>query len=264
MPVRASLSFSADDQARSVGRERIRLLEAIAQQGSISAAARSVGLTYKAAWDAVSAMNNLFGRPLVEAQAGGRKGGGTRLSDAGRRVVAAFARVEGELARIMRTLEPELDETGISAANLVWGFMMRTSARNALRGRVAAIREDAISAEVALEVADQTTLYAVVTRESVRELGLFPGREAVALVKAPFVIITPADDAQRTSARNRICGTVIRCDPGGVNTELTLDIGGGKTLTAVITSGSAEALGLEVGDRACALFDAAHVILAVN
>ena len=102
------------------------------------------------------------------------------------------------------------------------------------------------------------------TRESLRELGLFPGREVIALIKAPFVIIARADDAQHTSARNRIGGTVVRRDGGGVNTELMLEIGGGKTLTAVITSRSAEALGLEVGDRACALFDAAHVILAVD
>jgi molybdate transport system regulatory protein len=264
VPVRASLSFTADEQPRLVGRERIRLLEAVAREGSISAAARSVGLTYKAAWDAVSAMSNLFGRPLVEAQAGGRKGGGARLSPAGRRVVAGFERIEGELARVMRALEPELDGTGISPANLVWGFLMRTSARNALRGTISTIREDGISAEVALEVADETTVYAVVTRESVRELGLFPGREAVALIKAPFVLIARPDNASRTSARNQIYGILIGCERGGINTELALDIGGGKTLTAVVTSRSAEALGLAVGDRACALFDAAHVILAVD
>jgi molybdate transport system regulatory protein len=264
VPVRASLSFTADEQPRLVGRERIRLLEAVAREGSISAAARAVGITYKAAWDAVSAMNNLFGEPVVEAQAGGRKGGGARLSPAGRRVVAGFERIEGELARIMRSLEPELSGTGISAANLVWSFLMRTSARNALRGTVDAILEDAISAEVALKVADATTIYAIVTRESVRELGLFPGREAVALIKAPFVLVARPDDASRTSARNQICGTLVRREPGGINTELTLDIGGGKTLTAVVTSRSAEALGLAVGDRACGLFDAAHVILAVD
>jgi molybdate transport system regulatory protein len=264
VPLRANLSFSAEHPSWSVGRGRIRLLEAIAREGSIAAAARTIGITYKAAWDAISAMNNLFGRPVVEAQAGGRRGGGARLSEAGRRVIAGFERIEGELARVMRTLEPELRDTGIAANALVWGFMMRTSARNALRGRIAAIREDAISAEVALEVAEATTLYAVVTRDSLRELGLFPGREAIALIKAPFVIIARADEAQHTSARNRIRGTVVRRDPGGVNTELTLDIGGAKTLTAVITSRSAEALGLEVGDPACALFDAAHVILAVD
>jgi molybdate transport system regulatory protein len=117
---------------------------------------------------------------------------------------------------------------------------------------------------VALKVADETTLYAVLTRESVHELGLFPGREAIALIKASFVLIARAEEAQHTSARNRVLGTLARRNPGGVNTELTLDIGGGKTFTAVITSRSAEALGLEVGDGACALFDAAHVILAID
>ena len=264
MAIWASLAFSSDDRPWSVGRERIRLLEAIAREGSISAGARAIGITYKAAWDAVSAMNNLFGRPLVETQAGGRKGGGARLSAAGQQVVAGFERVEGELGRLMRTLEPQLDGTGISATNLVWGFLMRTSARNALRGTIVAIREDEISAEVALAVAEATTLYAVVTRESVRELGLFAGREAVALIKAPFVMIARADDAPLTSARNQLRGTLVRREPGGINTELTLDIGGGKTVTAVITSRSAETLGLEVGEDAIALFDAAHVILAVD
>src|SRR5919108_360659 len=98
----------------------------------------------------------------------------------------------------------------------------------------------------------------LVGRERIRLL------EAVALIKAPFVLVARPDDASRTSARNQICGTLVRREPGGINTELTLDIGGGKTLTAVITSRSAEALGLAVGDRACGLFDAAHVILAVD
>jgi molybdate transport system regulatory protein len=262
--LRAQLSFSAGDLSWSMGRARIRLLEAIAREGSISGAARAVGISYKAAWDAVSAMNNLFGRPLVEAQVGGRRGGGARLSEAGRRVIAGFERIEGGLARAMRALEPELEETGIVTTSLVWGFMMRTSARNALRGTIVSIREDGISAEVALEVAEGTTLYAVVTRDSLCELGLLPGHEAIALIKAPFVIIARAEDAPRTSARNQIAGTVVRLHQGGINTELTLDIGGGKTLTAVITSQSAEALRLEVGDRASALFDAAHVILAVG
>jgi molybdate transport system regulatory protein len=262
--LRAQLSFSAGDLSWSMGRARIRLLEAIAREGSISGAARAVGISYKAAWDAVSAMNNLFGRPLVEAQVGGRRGGGARLSEAGRRVIAGFERIEGGLARAMRALEPELEETGIATTSLVWGFMMRTSARNALRGTIVSIREDGISAEVELEVAEGTTLYAVVTRDSLCELGLLPGHEAIALIKAPFVIIARAEDAPRTSARNRISGIVVRLHPGGINTELMLDIGGGKTLTAVITSQSAEALSLEVGDRASALFDAAHVILAVG
>jgi molybdate transport system regulatory protein len=133
VPIRADLAFSTDDPSFSVGRKRIRLLEAIAREGSISAAARSVGITYKTAWDWVSAMNNLFGWPLVEAHVGGRSGGGAQLSPAGRRVVTGFERIDGELTRLMRTLEPELNGTGISAANLVCSFLMRTSPQRAQR-----------------------------------------------------------------------------------------------------------------------------------
>ena len=263
MPVHPQVSFAAP-HASPIGAERIRLLEAVGREGSISAAARAVGITYKAAWDAIDAMNNLFGRPLVETQAGGRRGGGTSLTPDGLRLVETFHRLEGELARAFQALEPDLSGTGLSAASLMWGFFMRTSARNALRGTVTAIADGAVNAEVALAVSDRTTVTAIITRDSVRELGLFPGREATALIKAPFVMLAPADEARRTSVRNRIEGTVARREDGAVNSEVTLDIGGGKTLTAIITRHSADDLGFAVGEPACALIDAAHIILAVD
>ena len=66
-----------------MGRDRIRLLQAVAREGSITAGAKAAGLTYKAAWDALDAMANLFGRPLLETRTGGRAGGGARLSPTG-------------------------------------------------------------------------------------------------------------------------------------------------------------------------------------
>lgn len=263
MTVRAQVSFAAPSGS-PVGRERIRLLEAVAREGSISAAARATGITYKAAWDAIDAMNNLFGRPLVAGQTGGRRGGGAALTPEGLRLIETFHRLEGELARAFHALEPELSGTGLSAANLMWGFFMRTSARNTLRGTVTAVTDGAVNAEVTLALSERTTLTAVVTRDSVRDLGLFPGREATALIKAPFVILAPADEARRTSVRNRIEGTVSRREDGAVNTEITLDIGGGKTLTSIVTLRSADDLDLTPGRPACALIDAGHIILAVE
>ncbi|WP_129559352.1 winged helix-turn-helix domain-containing protein, partial [Bordetella pertussis] len=63
------------------GQHRIDLLAQIEATGSISAAARAAGMSYKGAWDAIDAMNNLAGEPLVLRSAGGRGGGGTRLTD---------------------------------------------------------------------------------------------------------------------------------------------------------------------------------------
>ena len=95
--------------ARGVGRDRVRLLQAVAREGSITAGAKAVGLTYKAAWDALEAMSNLFGRPLLETRTGGRRGGGAHLTPAGVQVVEAFERLESEMARVLRVIEPDLD-----------------------------------------------------------------------------------------------------------------------------------------------------------
>jgi molybdate transport system regulatory protein len=250
--------------APAIGRERIRLLEAVAREGSITAGAKAVGLTYKAAWDALDAMANLFGQPLLETRAGGRAGGGARLTPAGVRVIRAFHRLEAEMARMVRAVEPELAGTGITPLNLVSGLLMKTSARNALRGTVTAIAADALSAEVAVAIPDAAVVHALVTGESVRELGLCAGREVVVLVKAPFVIVAPGVEPPRASVRNRLPGVVRRCEISAVSAEVVLDIGGGKTIAAAITAQSAKDLGLAPGTPAFALFDAAHVILAVD
>ncbi len=121
-----------------VGRDRIRLLQAVAREGSITAGAKAVGLTYKAAWDALDAMANLFGQPLLETRTGGRAGGGARLTPVGTKVIEAFGRMEAELARVVREVEPGLAGSGISPLNLFSGFFMRTSARNVLRGTITA------------------------------------------------------------------------------------------------------------------------------
>jgi molybdate transport system regulatory protein len=263
LTIEASITLRSED-VPNVGRDRIRLLQAVAREGSITAGARAVGLTYKAAWDALDAMANLFGRPLLETRTGGRAGGGACLTPAGLRVIDAFGRLEAEMTRVLRALEPDLAGSGISPFGLFSGFFMRTSARNALRGTITAIKSDTLSAEVAVTVSDGQTVYALITKESLRELGLCVGREAIVLIKASFVVIAPGNDPPAVSVRNCLQGVVLRCESSAVNAEIVLDIGGGKTIAATITAHSAEALGLSPGKPACALFDAAHVIVAID
>ena len=141
---------------------------------------------------------------------------------------------------------------------------MKTSARNALRGVVSAVTIGQVNAEVTLELADGVELVAIITKESVDELGLAPGREAMALIKSSFVILAPGDAPLRTSARNHLAGTVVRHVEGAVSDEVVLDIGQGKTITATITRHSGQDLGFKVGARAQALIKASHVILAVD
>lgn len=77
-----------------LGPGKIELLEAIGSTGSISAAGRTLGMSYRRAWLLVDAVNRLFKRPVVLAAAGGSHGGGAELTDFGRALIAAYRRIE--------------------------------------------------------------------------------------------------------------------------------------------------------------------------
>ena len=141
--------------------------------------------------------------------------------------------------------------------------MIRTSTRNAYPCRVTAVTEGAVHTLVQMELAGGQPLCAALTLTSAAEMGLAPGTEVLALVKASFVILAAGTLPGPVSARNVLTGTVAARRDGAVYSEIVLDIGGGQTVTATITIDSADRLGLAAGDTATALFKAGHVILAL-
>ncbi len=254
------------DLGAFLGDKRVRLLEAIEAHGSISQAAKQVPLSYKAAWDAVDAMNNLADRPLVERSTGGHAGGGTRLTDHGRRVIALYRAVQAEhqtaLDRLAATFAAEPVGDVRAFQRLLRRMAVRSSARNQFVGTVSDLRAGPIDVEVCLQLDEHLDIMAVVTRDSAERLGLAIGTEAIALVKASSLLLL-ADESMRISARNQLWGQVMRIVDGPVNAEVTLDLGHGRSAVAVITRDSVAALGLAVGTRACAAFKASSVILAM-
>jgi len=259
----AAVSLRRGEGGR-VGAERVALLESVGELGSIRAAADRAGLSYKAAWDAVQALNNLFDAPLVTAQAGGRTGGVAELTPRGRAVVAAFRRMETDLAEVMARLDAGLaGAPDNDLGGLFWSLGMQTSARNALRGTVIRITDGAVNAEVALAVAPGVEIIAIVTRDSVAALRLALGRPVIALIKSTFVVLARGEGLV-TSARNQISGVVTGREDGAVSSEISLAIADGKTLTATITRESAETMGLAEGVTVTALVKAPHVILAIE
>lgn len=90
---------------KKLGPGKVRLLELVAGTGSISAAAREMGMSYRRAWLLIEDSNTLFGAPLVESSAGGAGGGGARLTALGQQVIAAYRRIEREAdALVTRSL----------------------------------------------------------------------------------------------------------------------------------------------------------------
>lgn len=239
------------------------LLGSLESEGSITAAARAVGLSYKSAWDAVSTMNNLSPAPLVDRSVGGRGGGGARLTPAGRRLVQTFRAVEAESERFVQRVNRRVrDREGLATLGRM---TMLTSARNHFVGKVSRVQAGAVNDEIELVLPGGDRIVAVITRGSSRTLGLKRGVEAVALVKSSWIILG-LDDASapvKLSARNCLRGRVLRVVPGPVNGEVELELAGGVSLVAVVTRQSIQVLGLEPGRRACAIFKASSVILGV-
>ena len=97
------LSLRIDLEGGRIGPGKIALLEAIATEGSISGAARTLGMSYRRAWELVGALNRLPGAPLVEAATGGRAGGGAALTPTGRRMVDDYRAIERLANRAART-----------------------------------------------------------------------------------------------------------------------------------------------------------------
>lgn len=244
------------------GPGRVALLARIAECGSITRAAKAIGMSYKAAWDAIDTMNNLAGEPLVERLAGGKGGGGTRLTPRGERLVANFRIIEQEHRRFVELLSQQAD--GIADDYLLVRRMnMKTSARNQFPGRVTQVKQGAVNDEIELQIAGGQRIAAIITRESSDDLGLQTGSEAFALIKASSIIVMTDDDGARVSARNRLAGTISRVQPGAVNTEVVIDLPGSGSIAAIVTNESAKALGLAVGKAATAIFKASSVIIGV-
>jgi molybdate transport system regulatory protein len=81
---------------RAIGHGKIRLLEAVRDHGSISAAGRSMGMSYRRAWLLVDALNKLFETPVVETKHGGSAGGGAELTPFGHQVVQRYRSIEAK------------------------------------------------------------------------------------------------------------------------------------------------------------------------
>jgi molybdate transport system regulatory protein len=146
---------------------------------------------------------------------------------------------------------------------LIKAVLLKTSARNQFSGKVTAVREGAVNADVVLSLGDGMEIFANITNDAVRDLNLRPGRDAVALIKANFVTLSPSLD-ERFSARNKFRGQVTRILIGRVNSEIKLKLPAGRTITAIVNNEELGELRIVEGDRCTALVKASHVLIGVE
>ncbi len=87
---RIRLGVYLEENGPKLGRGKIELLKAVRDEGSISAAARSMGMAYRHAWCLLDELNRSFEEPVITSQMGGPRGGGARLTAWGEELVERF------------------------------------------------------------------------------------------------------------------------------------------------------------------------------
>ncbi|MFI3121513.1 MAG: TOBE domain-containing protein [Methylococcaceae bacterium] len=240
----------------------IGLLNAIEQSGSINQAAKQVGLSYKGAWQIIERANNGAPKALVSTATGGSKGGGTRLTEAGRRLLALFTDLEQQHRQFLEQLNRTMADNPDTVL-LLQRLVVKTSARNQLFGSISAIHVGAVNVEVVVKLKGGEQVITGVTLDSLDNLGLQVGDDAAVLINSAEITLITDADPKRVSARNCLSGSVIRVQQDEVNAEVIVVLSGGETLTAMITRQSAQSLALTPGMRVSMMFKSNAPVLGV-
>lgn len=236
--------------------QRIALLQQVAEQGSITRAAKAAGLSYKGAWDAIDELNNLAGQPLVERSVGGKGGGGASLTATGERLVALYLRLE----QLQNQLFQAADESEDLA--LLSRLMLRTSARNQLGGRILAIHAHGRHDHIEIALDEQQRLLAQITRDSTERLQLKVGGPVTALFKAGWLQLQPLDAARQD---NQLRGEVeVIFGDGEEQREVRIVLPGGQRLQALVDFAVFNTLNLQLGQALLAHIDPAQILLGTS
>lgn len=238
------------------GQGRIELLKGIKETGSISGAAKQMGMSYKAAWDSVDAMNNLAEKPLVERASGGRHGGGTVLTQAGEDFIVLYEKYMDMFDKVLQFME-ENPEVG----GMIDKLTFKSSADNSFFGVVKNIERGAVSAIVEVDAGSGLTITASISNDSADRLAIAPGSNVCALINSNQLTVMLKNDSVVTSARNRFDGMVKVVKKGAVNSEIIMEIDGGHNLCVLVTNESAERMGIAYGMELTAFCKAPCVVL---
>jgi molybdate transport system regulatory protein len=237
-----------------------KLIKAVAITGSITQAAKLVGMSYKAAWDNIEKMNAQSAEPLLTRSTGGKGGGSTQLTPFGITILKRYEDLNHYLDRYLNLLNQystNLD-TDIDLAHLL---NMKTSASNQFSGKITHIKTGKVNDEITLAISPHTNIVASITSESRQSMHLALGDMVFALIQASSIIVMANIHAGQLSARNQMCGTIATLKPGAVNVEVVIDCGDGQTLVTMVTEQSVADMKLKKGVAVLAAFKAGHVML---
>ncbi len=244
-----------------LGKGRIELLLHIKESGSITQAAKMMKMSYKAAWDTVDAMNNLSEYPLVERIKGGKGGGGTKLTEYAKELIATYNVLNEEHQKFLNNLSERINQKN-GHFRLLESMNVHISARNQLKVKVTKIQKGAVESEIFLQHHDEEIFMAIITNDSLETLDLKIATEVHALFKANAVVIS-TDTQLKKSDRNRFVAKVNRISRGNFDAEVVVELKGGSTICSTMSIDVLEELKLQIGMEIVAFCKPSSIILGI-
>jgi len=242
-----------------LGKGRMELLIRISESGSITKAAKSMQMSYKAAWDAVDAMNNLSDFPLVESSKGGKGGGGTHLTSYAKELINTYKILQEEHTLFLNNLSKRISEKN-GHIHLLESMNVRLSARNQLKAQVVKIQKGSIESEIFLKLHKKDFMMAIITNDSLRTLEIDIGTELYAIFKANALTITP-DITLNKSDANRFIGNISRINRDSFSAEVIVELEGNNSICSTMPIEQLDELNLKIGMQVSAFCKPKSIIL---
>jgi molybdate transport system regulatory protein len=195
--------------------KRFEVLQALAEAGSISEAARRASISYKSAWQAIETLSNLAGGSVVTKIIGGKGGGGALLTPLGESLLSR--------ARTFHQAQRQFLQSQVNP-HFTPILGLQTSMRNQLHANIERITTRGGVCSIKMVLRGGQSMQSSITRESRELLGIQRGDSVLVLFKATAVAITLANQDQFKSADNRLMGKVVRNATRRVPYEISLAI----------------------------------------
>ena len=239
----------------SLSDRRLQVLRALGECGSISQAARAVGVSYKAAWQAIDTLSNLAGVPVVAKSVGGAGGGGATLTAAGQellRAAQAMALARGAVMQQLQAHSPAaaVQRLGIQTMRNQWPCVVQ---QVEVAGPLALVQVQSLHGDVQLT--------ARITAESAQLLGLQAGMAVLAMCKATAVQVVAENAASSIAGHvgNTLPGKVTRVTQGAIGDEVAVHMAAGVQWVGFAVAGS----GLRAGRKVRVHMPESAVVLAL-
>jgi len=234
---------------------RIDLLRAIEKSGSLSQAAKQIGISYKTAWDAINEINQLAPKPFLITATGGKNGGGTKLSAYAVRFIQLYdllTQLQYKAFNILNDDNIPLDDILKITAKL----SLQTSARNQIYGSVSSIEATHIAGLVKVKLNDnQTELKAYITQQSIERLKLNIDKTVLLLIKAPLIELNNLNE-------NQLIVKVEKIVTDGQLSEISFSLPSGIMLYANKATNEVNQLKLIEGQLTTISIHPQHIIVA--